>query len=198
MGQRERIGADAARSHEPEGSTDLGGTPGRERPGDLEERVLEERAPAVGTAGPRALVVDANPDVRRRLARCLAPELIVYTASSLGEALELVDEMGGADLAFVELNLPDGSGERILERLARWPDGIRVLLWGELGPREPERASSAGPFTFGSSAAGASGTSSDLGKCIENRALVNLVLGKPVGLAIVEALKRATLGLPRS
>jgi hypothetical protein len=73
------------------------------------------------------------------------------------------------DVAFVDWELPDGRGEQILEKLALWPDAIRVVISARV-------VSSENP--------------------LRNRALANLVLGKPLARGAVEALKRAALALP--
>jgi CheY-like chemotaxis protein len=118
----------------------------------------------------RALIVDDDPEVCRSLARVLRPELDVYVAGSVDEAEAwLACLVGRVDLAFVDLELPDGSGEQVLERLTRWPDAIAVLISGRISENENP---------------------------LRNRALATLVLGKPLAFHVVEALKRATLGLP--
>jgi CheY-like chemotaxis protein len=131
-------------------------------------------APAVARVAapappPRALVVDDDPEVRRALARLLRPELDVWLAGSVAQAEVILTEVDRVDVAFVDWELPDGTGEQILERLAHWPDAIRVLISARV-------VSSENP--------------------LKNRALANLVLGKPVALGVVEALKRAALVLP--
>lgn len=141
--------------------------------------------PAPGLAAPRALVVDDDPEVRRALARLLRPELDVHLAGSVAQAAAVLELLDRVDLAFVDWELPDGTGEEILERLAAWPDAIRVLISARL-----------------------SGSGGSLGEVpssqlvnsrnpLKNRALANLVLGKPVASGVVEALKRAALALPQ-
>jgi CheY-like chemotaxis protein len=117
----------------------------------------------------RALIVDDDPEVCRALARVLRPELDVYVATSVGEAEAWLARVEQVDLAFVDLELPDGTGEQVLERLTRWPDAIAVLISGRISGNENP---------------------------LKNRALATLVLGKPVPFHVVEALKRGTLGLP--
>jgi CheY-like chemotaxis protein len=118
---------------------------------------------------PCALIVDDDPEVCRALARCLKPEIDVCLAGSVGQADTVLAQLERVDVAFVDLDLPDGTGEEILERLARWPDAIRILISGRLLANENP---------------------------LRNRALATLVLGKPLAFHVVEALKRATLGLP--
>jgi CheY-like chemotaxis protein len=118
-----------------------------------------------------ALIVDDDPEVCRALARVLRPELNVYVAGSVSEAEAWLEGVGQVDLAFVDLELPDGTGEQVLERLTRWPDVIAVLISGRISGNENP---------------------------LKNRALATLVLGKPVDFHVVDALKRATLGLPSS
>jgi two-component system KDP operon response regulator KdpE len=123
---------------------------------------LESRAP-------RALVVDDDPEIRRALARLLRPELDVYLVGSVAQAEATLACIDRVDVAFVDWELPDGSGEQILERLANWPDAIRVLISARVVEMENP---------------------------LENRALANLVLGKPLATDVVEALKQAALALP--
>jgi CheY-like chemotaxis protein len=120
--------------------------------------------------GPRALVVDDDPEIRRALARLLRPELDVYLVGSVAQAEATLARLDRVDVAFVDWELPDGTGEQILEQLAHWPDAIRVLISARV-------VSSENP--------------------LKNRALANLVLGKPLALSVVEALKRAALALPQ-
>jgi CheY-like chemotaxis protein len=118
---------------------------------------------------PRALVVDDDPEIRRALARLLRPELDVHLAGSVAQAEAALARLDRVDVAFIDWELPDGTGEQILERLAHWPDAIRVLISARV-------VSSENP--------------------LKNRALANLVLGKPLALGVVDALKRAALALP--
>jgi CheY-like chemotaxis protein len=135
-------------------------------PGLAAHAVARATAP---THRPLALVVDDDPEVRRALARLLRPELDVWLAGSVAQAEAALAEFERVDVAFVDWELPDGTGEQILERLAHWPDAIRVLISARV-------VSSENP--------------------LKNRALANLVLGKPVARGAVEALKRAALVLP--
>jgi len=130
------------------------------------------RAPLIAPATPtvRALVVDDDPEIRRALARLLKPELEVHLAGSVAQAEAVLAQLDRVDVAFVDWELPDGTGEQILERLAHWPDAIRVLISARVASGE---------------------------KLLENRALANLVLGKPLELGVIEALKRAALALPQ-
>jgi CheY-like chemotaxis protein len=125
--------------------------------------------PAFAPARPLALVVDDDPELRRALARLLRPELDVISAGSVAQAREILRRLDRLDLAFIDWELPDGNGEQILERLAHWPDAIRVLISARLLTIENP---------------------------LKNRAIANLVLGKPLALGVVESLKRAALALP--
>lgn len=108
-------------------------------------------------------------ELRRVLARQLGPELDVRLAATLAQAEALLVDLERVDVAFVDLELPDGSGETILEQLAPWPDAIRVLISGR--PDAEQEA-------------------------LKNRTLANIVLRKPVTPQVIEALKRAALALP--
>jgi CheY-like chemotaxis protein len=134
-----------------------------------EARAAHAVARVAAPPRPRALVVDDDPEVRRALARLLRPDLDVWLAGSVAQAEVILTELDRVDVAFVDWELPDGTGEQILERLAHWPDAIRVLISARV-------VSSENP--------------------LKNRALANLVLGKPVARGVVEALKRAALVLP--
>lgn len=136
--------------------------------GDGATAGAQAQAPLVGHV-PCALVVDDDPEIRRALARLLRPELDVHVAGSVAQAEATLARLDRVDVAFVDWELPDGTGEQILERLARWPDAIRVLISARV-------SSSENP--------------------LRNRALANLVLGKPLAIGVVDALKRAALALP--
>lgn len=132
------------------------------------EGALLEQGSEVGRTRPCAVVVDDDPEVRRALTRWLGLELDVHSAASAAEATALLETMSRVDIAFVDFELPDASGERILEQLHRWPDAIRVLISGHVVEGESP---------------------------LENRALANLVLKKPLGSEVIAALTRATVGL---
>jgi CheY-like chemotaxis protein len=132
-------------------------------------RIDGSHHPPSSGRGPRALVVDDDPEIRRALARLLRPELEVHLVGSVAQAEAVLARLDRVDVAFVDWELPDGTGEQILEKLAHWPDAIRVLISARV-------VSSENP--------------------LKNRALANLVLGKPLALGAVEALKRAALALP--
>jgi len=183
----------------------------------------------------RALVVDDDPEVRRALARFLRPELDVSLAGSVSDAKAIVAQLDRLDVAFVDWELPDGTGEQILEWLSRWPDAIRVLISARFASSAHSEHSppSSGPSInqLGEASTLGPGTpsewphewsrpsppdkpvrrssdelpkshspSSDLLKAgsnpLKDRALANLVLGKPVATSVIEALKRAALALP--
>lgn len=127
-----------------------------------------------GSPLPLALVVDDDPLVRRAIARQLASGFLVYQAGSEASALATLDEVvsrtppGRVNLAFVDYELPDGTGLPILERLRIWPDGIRVLMSGNL---------------------------EKLAEFRQCGNLVPLVLTKPLKPASIEAAKRAALAI---
>lgn len=142
-----------------------GGPPSRQQPPYRQQPYPPQPYPLQ----PCALIVEDDPEVWGALAAHLGPELHVHLAATVARAEVLLRQLERVDLAFVGLELPDGSGERILERLTRWPDAIRVLL---------------------------SGTGRCDEDTLKNRALANIVLRKPVLPRAIEALKRAALALP--
>jgi CheY-like chemotaxis protein len=167
----------------------------------------------------RALVVDDDPEVRRALARFLRPELEVCLAGSVADARVVVAGLDRLDVAFVDWELPDGTGEQILEWLSRWPDAIRVLISARFASSASAAPPPPGTELLASSVAsdGAAphagpGGRSGGKRCgdplrrsdplqlnpLKNRALANLVLGKPVATSVIEALKRAALALPHA
>jgi CheY-like chemotaxis protein len=137
------------------------------------------RAPTLPTGRlRRAIVVDDDPTVRRAMSRRLRPELDLYVCASVREATEVLTKIDRIDLALVDLNLPDGSGEQVLRLVAQWPDAISVLMSGSFpavrGEGEPQLESP-----------------------LENRALAHLVLAKPIAPHVIDALKKAVLELAK-
>lgn len=189
----------------------------------------------------RALVVDDDPEIRRSLERWLRPEIELYMAASVAQAKALLAGLDRLELALVDLELPDGSGEEVLEQVARFPDVISVLMSGAFkaepaapspapvdraasvhergkpgrrkpaasahGAAEPSRGEpswndsslakpAADPGIVGCTIAGSSILgNSVVGTRIGNRALVNLVLAKPIAPSVIIALKKAALEL---
>ena len=189
--------------------------------------------PALSAPVRRALVVDDDPEVRRALARFLRPELDVSLAGSVSDAKAVLAQLDRLDVAFVDWELPDGTGEQILEWLSRWPDAIRVLISARFSsstspPSSPLPRTDTGDVSLAASrtpsamtpsamtpserlhAGLSSSTREEIGEKagerssedlmrsnpLKNRALANLVLGKPVAMSVLEALKRAALALP--
>ena len=126
---------------------------------------------------PCAVLVNDDVDVRRLLADSLGPELDVHVARTIRQARDLFEDLRWVDLAFLDLELPDGNADELLERLARWPDAIRVLLASALFDN-PAR----------------DGVASH--RVLKHRHLAHLVLCKPPALPVVQALKSMVLGLP--
>ena len=141
--------------------------------------------PRIAHRTPCAVVVERDPEVAHTLARWLAPELEVQLADSAVRASAVLKQLPFVDLAFLDLELPAHVGEELLQQLGHWPDAIRVLL-SERAPAPGRKHPEIGP------------PESKPLELPRNRHLAHLVLIKPVGPAIVQALKRATLGLPRS
>lgn len=117
-----------------------------------------------------AVIVNDDTKIGQALLESLAPELDVHCVSSLAQASVLLGRLQWVDLAFVDLELRDGSGDELLASLGRWPDAIRILL-------------------SASSKAHSNG--------LKDRHLAHMLMGKPPAPSIVRALKAAVLGLPR-
>jgi CheY-like chemotaxis protein len=126
---------------------------------------------------PCAVLVNDDVDVWRLLANSLAPELEVHVARTIQQAHDLFEGLRRVDLAFLDLDLPDGNADELLERLARWPNAIRVLLEGALLDN-------------------GAGDGSAHGRLLKHRHLVHLVLCKPPALPVLQALKSMVLDLP--
>jgi CheY-like chemotaxis protein len=126
---------------------------------------------------PCAVLVNDDDDLRRLLSNSLAPELDLHVAGTLRQACDLFEDLHWVDLAFLDLELPDGNADELLERLARWPNAIRVLLESALLDRD-------------------AGDGSAHGRLLKHRHLVHLVLCKPPALPVVQALKSMVLNLP--
>ena len=80
----------------------------------------------------RVLIVDDHASAREPLAVLLGlePDLeVVGQAGSVAEATSVVDR---ADLAIVDLGLPDGNGIEIIERFrGQFPERVVLVLTGE-------------------------------------------------------------------
>jgi len=118
--------------------------------------------------------VDDDPLVRRAISRQLATSFTVFLegtmASALGtlERLEAQAPSGLLNLAFIDYELPDGTGVPILERLEAWPDCIRVLMSANI---------------------------KQLAQFRPCGRLVPLVLAKPLNFESIEAVKNAALAV---
>lgn len=123
----------------------------------------------------RCAVLVNDVEVGRLLAENLGPELDVHLVGNIRQASELLDDLRWVDLAFLDLELPDGSCDELLARLARWPDAIRILLDGEAMTEAPNQGA----------------------KALKYRHLAHLVLDKPPALGVVLALKSFVLGLSK-
>jgi CheY-like chemotaxis protein len=113
---------------------------------------------------PSAFVVDDDPLVRRALARRLHGTFEVQLAGTVTQALTLLERRPRVDLALVDFELPDGTGEVVLYRLRRWPRAVRILMSGNLQRLESP------------------------GRC---GAWVQLMLRKPVSDRCLEVIQRA-------
>ncbi|HVL26386.1 MAG TPA: response regulator transcription factor [Thermomicrobiales bacterium] len=92
----------------------------------------------------RILLVDDHPASREPLAELLdrQPDLTVAgQAGSVAEAQALLAGGAPIDVALVDLELPDGHGERVIADVQRWAPGARVLvLTGSRDRRDLGRA----------------------------------------------------------
>jgi len=72
--------------------------------------------------------------IRRAISRQLATKFKVFAAGTQTSALESLERIAALapcqqlHLAFIDFELPDGTGLPILERLEAWPDSIRLLM----------------------------------------------------------------------
>jgi len=77
-----------------------------------------------------AIIVEDHPSAQQWLLAALQgafPAIEVLLAANLAEAHALLDR-GGPEIALIDLNLPDGSGIDIIERLSReWPQTLSVV-----------------------------------------------------------------------
>lgn len=125
-----------------------------------------------GVVRPSALVVDDDPLVRRAITRQLATTFTVFLAGTLASALRTLEWLEAPseqlNLAFIDYELPDGTGLPILERLEAWPDSIRVLMSANIKQLALFRP---------------------CGK------LVPMVLEKPLSFTSIEAAKNAALAV---
>jgi CheY-like chemotaxis protein len=135
---------------------------------------------------PCAVLVNDDAEVGRLLASSLAPELEVHVARTIQQAWELFEDLRRVDLAFLDLELPGGDTDELLERLARWPNTIRVLLASALFDDDGSKLSNE---KAGSEVA-------RHGRVLKHRHLVHLVIRKPPALPVVQALKSMVLDLP--
>jgi two-component system, NtrC family, response regulator AtoC len=77
---------------------------------------------------PTVLVVDDEPTPRQFLQQSLIDKgYATVEAGTLTEAQQQID-LGHADIVLLDINLPDGSGMRLLERLAQEQPGLPVII----------------------------------------------------------------------
>lgn len=114
--------------------------------------VLVATLRSVDLTGRRVLVIDDEPMVRRSLRRMLERSGVVVVEACGGpEALTLLDEGASFDAAFVDLSMPEMSGDEVLGALrAKRPD-LPVFILSGYVPDVNALAAAAGiitkPFT---------------------------------------------------
>jgi CheY-like chemotaxis protein len=119
-------------------------------------------------------VVDDDPLVRRAISRQLAVAFTIFPAGTMASALGTLDRLEAIApskqlrLAFIDYELPDGTGLPILERLEAWPDSIRILMSANI---------------------------SHLSQFRPCGRMVPMVLAKPLSFASIEAAKNAALAV---
>lgn len=82
--------------------------------------------------GARVLIVEDDAIVREIVAGCLAAEGFQTASAASAAAAETLINLGSFDLALVDVQLPDGSGLDLVERLRRQRD-IAVIYMTGLG-----------------------------------------------------------------
>src|SRR4249919_2026010 len=86
-----------------------------------------ERSEAVLSERPQCLVIDGHPIVRLGMRRALGEDFEVQEAVTRSEAIELVRDIGGFDIAIVDMRVgADGTAPSIDP-----PDAIRAMLRAE-------------------------------------------------------------------
>ena len=102
-----------------------------ERMGRRHSTAVVDASPArPGSELPVVLVVDDEPEITRSLAQLLAGDFRVLTASSAGEALDLL-EANSVAVILTDQRMPGGTGAELLARtVAISPETTRVLFTG--------------------------------------------------------------------
>src|SRR3989338_3450875 len=77
---------------------------------------------------PTVLIVDDEPTPRAFLRQSLADQgYATLEAGTVADAHNQID-LGHADIVLLDVNLPDGSGLRLLERVAQEQPGLPVIV----------------------------------------------------------------------
>jgi two-component system NtrC family response regulator len=85
---------------------------------------------------PTVLIVDDEPTPREFLQQTLSDKgYATLQAATVAEAQTQID-IGYADILLLDINLPDGSGLRLLERLAQEQPGLPVIIFTGYGDIE--------------------------------------------------------------
>lgn len=78
------------------------------------------------------LIVEDRPDVLALYERFVGEEYTVRTATTVESAVETVDE--STDVVLLDRRLPDGNGQRVLERIRSQELGCRVAMVTGVAP----------------------------------------------------------------
>jgi two-component system, NarL family, response regulator LiaR len=114
----------------------------------MEPHVSEpERSEAVLSERPQCLVIDGHPIVRLGVRRALEEEFEVHEASSRGEAIDLVRDVGGFDVAILDMRLGSRTdnqnhvnGNEAIRIMLRAEPAIGIVAHGERAQRHQASA----------------------------------------------------------
>jgi DNA-binding NarL/FixJ family response regulator len=108
----------------------------------MESSAKPERSESVLSERPQCLVVDGYPIVRLGVRRALEDEFEIHEVASRGEAIELVRDVGGFEVAIVDMrptSVVDGEvqvhANEAIRILLRTEPGIGIVAHGERAQR---------------------------------------------------------------